>query len=262
MTQHADDILDSRETIRGAFAGAVALHLAAIAALMISGWLASHTNAFGAPDAGGGAVGIEAVNSIPIQHHGPENPLANDTQSEVPQTPVKQPVERKKAEKPPKDAIPLKMKNLKKPAKVASERQRYRPFDQLENNQVTSSQAPQVSSKLYSAQPGSGRVGTGANTTLGFRCAGYAAQIQQLVAQHWRTADVDARVQTAPVVIATYDLMGDGSIRNVRLLQTSGISTLDYSVQRAIQDASPFPPIPPACGKDSAKVEFTFELKR
>jgi hypothetical protein len=31
-------------------------------------------------------------------------------------------------------------------------------------------------------------------------------------------------------------------------------------VRRAILDASPFPPIPD--GRDSAKVEFTFELKR
>ncbi|HML15948.1 MAG TPA: TonB C-terminal domain-containing protein [Bryobacteraceae bacterium] len=260
MTQHAD-ILDSHERIGAAFAGAIALHVSLVAAILISGWIAAHTQTFGAKDAGGAAVGIEAVNSIPIPHHGMQNPLANDTQSETPQTPVKQP-ERQKAEKPPKDAVALKMKNIKKPAKAASERQRYRPYEELEQSQLTSSQAPQVSSPVFSAQPGSGRVGTGANTTLGTRCAGYAAQIQQLVAQHWRTGDVDARVQTAPVVIATYTLMGDGSIRDVRLLQTSGIGTLDFSVQRAILDAAPFPPIPSICGKDSAKVEFTFELKR
>lgn len=260
MSQHAD-ILDSRESIRGAFAGAVALHVSIVAAVLISGWIATHSDNFGAKDAGGAAVGIEAVNSIPIPHHGMENPVANDTQSETPQAPVKKPEVREKAEKPPKDAIPLKMKNLKKPAKVASERQRYRPYDELEKNQLTSTQAPQVSSKLYSAQPGSGRVGTGANTTLGNRCAGYAAQIQQLVAQHWRTGDVDPRLQTAPVVIATYTLLGDGSIRDLQLLQTSNIPTLDFSVRRAILD-SQFPPIPAICGKDSAKVEFTFELKR
>jgi TonB family protein len=260
MTQHAD-ILDTRESVRGAFAGAIALHLTLVAVVLFSTYFAN-TNDFGSQNAGGAAVGIEAVNSIPIPHHGMQNPLANDTPSEAPQAPVKQPVERRKAETPPPDAIPLKMKNLKKPAKVASERQRYRPYDELEKNQLTSTTAPQVSSPLFSAQPGSGKVGPGANTTLGFRCPGYAAQIQTLVAQHWKTGEVDPRVQTAPVVIATYDLLGDGSIRNVRLLQTSGISTLDYSVQRAIQDASPFPPIPSTCGRDSAKVEFTFELKR
>ena len=73
---------------------------------------------------------------------------------------------------------------------------------------------------------------------------------------------MDARVQTAPVVIASFDLMRDGSIRNLRIVQRSGISALDYSVQRAILEASPFPPIPAGFDKDSAKVEFTFELKR
>jgi TonB family protein len=73
---------------------------------------------------------------------------------------------------------------------------------------------------------------------------------------------VDARIQTAPIVIATFDLMRDGSVKNLQLLQRSGISSLDSSVQRAILDASPFPPIPPGFDRDSAKVEFQFELKR
>ena len=37
----------------------------------------------------GGAIGIEAVDSIPLQHRGMSNPLANDTKSEIPQTPAK-----------------------------------------------------------------------------------------------------------------------------------------------------------------------------
>ena len=40
---------------------------------------------FGAKDAGGGAIGVEAVNTIPLLHSGAQNPLANDTQSQVPQ---------------------------------------------------------------------------------------------------------------------------------------------------------------------------------
>lgn len=166
MSQHAD-ILDTHESVRGAFVGAIALHVSVVAAVLISAYIASHAQQLGSLDAGGGAVGIEAVNSVPIPHHGMQNPLANDTLSETPQTPVKKPVEREKKEEPPKDAIPLKMKKLKKPAKVASEKQRYRPYDELEKNQLTSSQAPQVSSPIFSAKPGSGRVGPGANTTLG-----------------------------------------------------------------------------------------------
>ena len=110
--------------------------------------------------------------------------------------------------------------------------------------------------------PGSGRIGTGANTTLGTRFGAYAQQVQQLVAQKWRTSDVDASVRTAPTVIATFDLMHDGRATNVKILQPSGIPSLDYSVQRAILEATPFPPIPAGFDRDSAKVEFWFELKR
>ncbi|HTS77279.1 MAG TPA: TonB family protein [Bryobacteraceae bacterium] len=263
MTPHAD-ILDVRESLRAGFWGSVALHLSLIGIALSYAFWTSDTVHFGDPNAGGAAVGVQAVKSIPIPHQGPANPVANDTQSQVPQTPAK-PVERKQAETPPPDAIKLKEReSKKKPAKRPSEQQRFRPYSELAKNQLTTPAAPQVSNPMYSAQAGSGRIGTGASTTLGSRCGAYAKQIQELVAQHWNTGDVDARYSTAPVVIATFDLMRNGSIRNLKLLQTSNIPSLDFSVQRAIQDASPFPPIPPVgcTDRDSARVEFNFELKR
>jgi protein TonB len=261
MTQHAD-ILDEHDSLRGAFLGAIGLHVTVVGAIAIYGSMVGHTQFFGSKDAGGGAIGIEAVNSIPLQHRGMPNPLANDTKSEIPEQPAK-PIERQKEEKPPPDAIALKSRKAKKPpAQVASERQRFRPFKELEQNQLTVKEAPAVANPIFSATPGAGRIGTGANTTLGTRFAGYAQQIQQLIAQKWHTADVDPKIQTAPTVIATFDLMRDGTIRNLQILQRSGIPPLDSSVQRAILEASPFPPIPPGYDRDSAKVEFWFELKR
>ncbi len=254
------DILDQPEPLNRAFVAALTLHVTLLAGMGIYGWVSSHHESFGAPDAGGGAIGIEAVKSIPLLHSGAQNPVANDTESQVPQQPAK-PVEREKEEKVSPNAVALKMKK-RLPAYVASEHQIYRPFKEIDQNQVFAKQAPQVSNPLFSAMPGSGRIGTGANTTLGTRFAGYAQQIQQLVAQKWHTNDVDAHVQTAPLVIASFDLMRDGRIRNLRVVQQSGISALDYSVQRAILEASPFPPIPAGFDKDSARVEFTFELKR
>jgi protein TonB len=254
------DILDQPEPLNRAFVAALTLHVTLLAGMGIYSWVSSHHESFGAPDAGGGAIGIEAVKSIPLLHSGEQNPVANDTESQVLQQPSK-PIEREKEEKVSPNAVALKMKK-RLPAYVASEHQKYRPFKQIDENQVFARQAPQVSNPLFSAMPGSGRIGTGANTTLGTRFSAYAQQIQQLVAQKWHTGDVAATVQTAPVVIASFDLMRDGSIRNPRIIQRSGISALDYSAQRAILEASPFPPIPQGFDKDSAHVEFTFELKR
>jgi TonB family protein len=255
------DLLDQPEPLNRAFVAALTLHVTLLGGMGIYNWMNSHHDSFGAQNAGGGAIGIEAVKSIPLLHSGQQNPVANDTESQVPQQPAK-PIEQEKVEKVSPNAVALKMKQKKRLADVASEHQKFRPFKEIDQNQVFAKQAPQVASPLFSALPGSGRIGTGANTTLGTRFAGYAQQIQQLVAQKWHTGDVDARVQTAPVVIASFDLMRDGSIRNPRIIQPSGVSALDYSAQRAILEASPFPPIPPGFDKDSAHVEFTFELKR
>ena len=57
----------------------------------------------------------------------------------------------------------------------------------------------------------------GANSTLGTRFGAYAALIQDLIARNWNTGDVT--VQVAPPVIATFDLMKDGSIRNLTIVQ-------------------------------------------
>ncbi|HLW75857.1 MAG TPA: TonB family protein [Bryobacteraceae bacterium] len=253
---------DPRDSMRGAFFWALALHLGIIGSLALQAWISGTTKAFGSKDAGGGSVAVTPVNSIPIPHHGEPNPLANPSESAVPQTPVKAP-DRVKAETPSPKAIPIKTKKAKqKEAPVASARQIFRPYKELTQNQLTSKAAPQIASPMFTSLPGAGNISTGAHTTLGSRFAGYGAQIEQIVAQHWRTNDVDARYQTAPVVIATFDLMRDGTIRNVQLLQTSGILTLDNSVKRAILDSAPFPPIPPGFEKSYATVEFTFELKR
>ncbi len=253
-----------RDPMRGSFIAALTLHLAIVVTIVASAWLRGHYQPMGAPDAGGGAVVVEAVNTIPIPHHGEQNPLASDTESEVPQAPSKA-IDRVKEEIVKPDAIRLKAKPEKvKKAEKESQHQRFRPYDQLATNQLTSRTAPQVSNPMYKAQNGAGSVGAGAHTTLGVRLAAYAGQIQDIVASHWRTSDIDARIQSAPPVIATFELMRDGSIRNVQILQGSNLSALDISVKRAILDSAPFPPIPPNQGfdKDYAKVEFTFELKR
>jgi protein TonB len=138
----------------------------------------------------------------------------------------------------------------------------FKSFDELDPSKIKSQQAPAVSSPLYSEVSGAGRIGTGANTTLGTRFGEYSQRVQQMVQQKWRTGDVDANIRTGPAVIADFEIRRDGTIGPVRILQRSGISTLDFSVQRAILEASPFPPLPQGFERNSATVEFVFELKR
>ena len=127
----------------------------------IYGWVNSHHDSFGAQNAGGGAIGIEAVKSIPLLHTGEQNPVANDTESQVPQAPAK-PVEREKEEKVSPNAVALKMRQKKRPPMSRANTRNTAPSKQIDKNQVFATQAPQVSNPLFSAMPGSGRIGTGA----------------------------------------------------------------------------------------------------
>jgi outer membrane biosynthesis protein TonB len=230
MTAHAE-ILEERDPVRGSFFAAVALHVALFGGVALVNWILGNRPTFGAPDAGGAAVGVEAVKSLPLPHEGEKNPVA-----------------KLKGPEPKKN-------------KATQSRPRFRSYDELMPNQLTSSQPQAVSNPAFSAMPGSGRIGAGPNTMLGSQFAAYAAQVQQIIAQKWRTGDVDAKYKTAPTVIATFEIQKDGSVRGVGLLQKSGISSLDYSVERAILEAN-LPPLPQEFPRSSAKVELSFELKR
>jgi TonB family protein len=237
----------------------IALHCSLIGAALVLNWINSRGENLGDPNAGGASVGIEAVDAIPLAHSGPKNPVAHDSPSEAPEAPPEK-VEKVKKEVIPPDAIKLNLHNEKKAkAKEESVRKHLPSLDQLDKNQLYSKTPQQVSSPLYSQLPGSGRIGMGANTTLGTRFGAYAQQIQELIARNWNTGDVPYRI--APPVIATFDLMKDGSIRNLAILQGSGIRALDFSVRRAIEGVT-FPPLPPGYDQSSAKCEFTFELKK
>ena len=259
------DILDERETLGRPFLGSVALH-GLVVGTMVALSLAHNSGSerFGDPNSlGGGAVGITPVSKIPLPaQSGLVNPVANDTESRVP-TPPPKPQARERVKEPEKDAIPIKSRQKKKrPSQVASSRQKYRPSYADRSGQLYSASGQAMTSPLYGTT-GSGGVGVGkGGSPFGTRYGWYEQIVRERVARAWRTQDVDPRVQAAPIVIATFEIQRDGSIRNLLLLQRSGMLTLDNSAMRAVMEASPFPPLPTGYEKDSAKVELWFELKR
>jgi protein TonB len=108
----------------------------------------------------------------------------------------------------------------------------------------------------------SGGVGIGQSSPFGTRFGYYAQILRDQVARNWRTEQIDPRLKTAPLVIVTFELLRSGAIRDVRVLQSSGHFELDNSCQRAIYDAQPFPPLPAGFERNSAVIEFQFQLRR
>jgi protein TonB len=189
------------------------------------------------------------------------NPLANDTESSVPQAPPKpKPVER--ATEPEPDAIPLKSRSpQKKPAPKAASRDQFRVPGSERANQLSSSSGQALTSPMI-GMTGSGGIGVGTGSPFGSRFGYYVDLLRQRVGEKWRTTDVDPRVQTAPPVVVTFTIHRNGSVSGVRIAQRSGNAVLDTSAQRAIYDAAPLPPLPAGFERDSATIEFWFQLRR
>jgi len=255
MQQHAD-ILDQQDSLGGPFVQSIVLHVAIAGALIISSINFQHSHqVWGATTTGAGsAVTVNAVKSIPLPARaGHVNPVANDTESQVPQAPKPEP--KKQVKLPDEDAIPLKSRLAKRQPRPEAQ-QRYRP-EPLKENQVPSRQAPAAVSPMFQ-KPGAGGVGVGPNSAFGNQFGAYASLVVQRVTDKWQTNGLAG----GAVVVVTFDILRDGSIRNPQIAQRSGNSALDYSALRAVTDAAPFPPLPSNYSGSSTSVELQFEPQR
>lgn len=249
------DVLDEQDSLRAPFIQSVLLHGGVFGLLVLSTISFSHHVAdWGGATHHGESVIVSPVSNIPLpSKRGHVNPVANDTESQVPQAPK---VEQKKQVKVPENAIPLKSRAAKEHAKPQSQ-QKYRN-EPIKQNQVFSHEAPTAVSPLFQTQGGA--VGLGQNNTLGTRFGAYADLIAQRVTEKWQTSGLAG--SSAPIVIVTFDIQRDGSVRNAKIAQRSGNSTLDYSALRAVNDAAPFPPLPTGYDRNVASIELQFQLQK
>lgn len=258
---HAD-ILDDRDSLKGPLVGSLVLHAAIFALIPLYAWyVATHSARFGtqAP-VGGGSVGIDVAKTIQLPRpRGEINPVAHDTESQVPTPEKVEPKPRERVEE--KDAIPLLKKKKKENRRPTPERtvpERYHPRQTLPN-QVTSTEGQRMITNMIAKQ-GSGGIGANTNTALGNQFGWYLDLVKQRIAQKWDTTQVDARLQTAPPVIVDFDIYRDGTVSSVRIVQRSGVPAVDYSALRAVTEAAPFPALPG--GFSSSPMEIVFQLKR
>jgi protein TonB len=102
----------------------------------------------------------------------------------------------------------------------------------------------------------------GADGDFGSRFGYYVDALQRKVSGSWLQSTIDPSVPWAPRVIVQFDVERDGSIRNVQVVQSSSNYSVDTSVVRAVQSASPLQPLPPAYSGSYVNVQFYFDYKK
>lgn len=259
------DALDHPDALGKPALASLTLHVTIAGGLLAASWIQGQSiSHWGDKESGGGAVGVQSTATVPmIARQGAQNPLANDTESQVPKPPPEKAVEKIKEREEP-DAIPIKgrvPKKPPKPEKVWTVTERYKHYVPTQENQLYSSTGGALVSPLM-GKPGSGGIGLGKGSPLGDRFGAYAALLQQRIAEKWNTQDIDPRLRTAPPAVVTFRILRDGTIRDVKVTTSSGNIALDRSAERAVYDVAKVDPLPAAFDRDDARVEISFVLNR
>lgn len=253
------------DNLTGPLSASLVLH-AGLAVFFIGSAIYSHTGEnWGGP---GGAITVGVVGSLPAV------PLPRPD-VETPSRVVDESKGLYKAEPqpkavPPPDATPIPKFEKNKPPKYVT-----RPSKVLENPAPPPPNAvpyggggtPTVPYSSFAmgagtaTQAGMGFEGPGAGN-FGARFSWYVEAVQRKISSTWLQSTVDPRVQFAPRVVATFDIMRDGTVANIQVTKSSGNASVDSSAVRAIRDASPMQQLPPAYSGSRVSVEFWFDFKR
>lgn len=113
---------------------------------------------------------------------------------------------------------------------------------------------------------GSGTAGglgmSGPGGEFGARFPAYVEAVRRRISGNWLQSSIEPTVRWAPRVVMTFQILRDGTIRNVGRTRSSGVDSVDRSALRAILDSSPLVPLPPEYGGSHVTVEFWFEFRR
>jgi TonB family protein len=110
--------------------------------------------------------------------------------------------------------------------------------------------------------PQAGQAGAGVTATVGggdSTLGWYGAAVKAALEAAWIKPYLEDAQGTVSVVV-TFDIARDGTTKNFRIHQSSGIPSLDRSAQRAVIEASPLPAVPETWTGDTIPVTMRFDL--
>jgi TonB family protein len=95
------------------------------------------------------------------------------------------------------------------------------------------------------------------------RYADYFLQIKRQIEAHWVYPSDAVRKRQSGQGLLEFGVRKDGSLRLVKIVQSSGFEILDRYIANAVRLAAPFPPIPDRIGRESlwiGPLPFTYVL--
>ena len=253
------------ESLKRFFYTSVVLHTSLAVVVAITTYFSHSGESWGAP---GGSVTVGLAGSVPaIPLPQPEvvspNRVVDESKGLYKTEPQPKP-------QPVPDATPIPKFEKNKPPKYVT-----KPSRVLENPTPPPPNAvPYGGGGTPTVPVTSFAMGTTGTTAAGLaingagggdfasRFGAYVTAVQQRISREWLQSTVDPTLSAAPRVSVTFDILRDGTITNIQLLQSSNNRSLDLSAIRAVQSANPLLALPSAYSGSRVSVEFYFDYRR
>jgi periplasmic protein TonB len=110
-------------------------------------------------------------------------------------------------------------------------------------------------------QGGMGFSGPGGGDFAG-RFPSYVDAVRNRISSNWLQSTVDPTVRWAPRASFSFQVLRDGTVTNIQMMQSSGNTSVDNSARRAILSSTPMSPLPSNYPGNSVTVEFWFDFRR
>jgi len=264
----AESITMQPPGLKGPLTLSLVLHSLLFGSLAVSTIMSHRGDLWGGPG-GGGAVSVKlvgGVTGVPLPR--PETVTTNRVVDESKGLYKSEP--KPKPKEIPPDATPIpKFTKEKQPQYVT------RPSKTLEDptpppqNAVPYGQGGSPS--VPYTQFGMGAAGATAagmqfggqgGGDFGGRFSWYVDAVRNRVSSNWLESTVDPSLRWAPRAVVSFDILRNGAVANVQILQFSGNASVDASAMRAIQGSNPMQALPNEYSGNKVSVEFWFDFRR
>lgn len=242
----------------------VTLHVGLTLTLFIGGWLHRTGNPWGGVGGADSGTKVNLVSSAGIPMPQPVVPATTDTVDPTKGLAKEEP---KKPQPPPKDATEIPKFKENKPLPPSKQSKVFENKEKPPDNAVPYGKGGQLSLPSgYSPTPGAASSGLAVQGQGGGDFASqygwYIEAVKRAINQNWLQNTIDPSVRAARKAhaVVNFTINRDGTIKNIRISQSSGNQSFDSSAQRALLSIDKLPNLPPGYSGSYVDVIFDFDL--
>jgi TonB family protein len=242
------------------------LHAAIAASVIVSIVFHFQGNRWG--DVGGGSEGqvnVKLVGSIGLPM--PKPPDVTESKTFDPTDSLYKTPPQPKPPEPPKPEVKIPEFKKEKPPKQIEHRSKTLdnptpvPDNAVAQNGGKMDLPTGTSNVAGAAAPGVKVQGQGGGD-FASRYGWYIDAVRRKINQNWLQSTIDPAVRAGRTAkcTTTFTIARDGTVKDIRIVQTSGNYSMDTSAQRALLSASPMPALPSDYSGSAVNVTFDFDL--